>query len=76
MSRTDVAGSERTCCPIPHSYWTPYRTDAHHSPVDGHRTQPSIQPATQTPSCSTSTARGGSMRRTSSDTTTTVGDPR
>ncbi len=71
-SRTSSAGTERRYLPRPQSWSTTYDTDAIHSP-SGHLTQASCRAGTHAPSCQTSTGRGGSMRRTSSDTGTTVG---
>jgi hypothetical protein len=73
MSRTRDAGSDRTCFPAPHSYWTTNVTDAIHSP-DGHRTHASWLPGHHCPSsASTSTGLGSGNRRTSSGTNTKVG---
>ena len=73
MSRTSSPGTDFTYRPRPQSWSTVNVTDAHHSPVSGHLTQPSCQAGTHSPACRTSTCRGSSKRRTSSDTTSTLG---
>ena len=73
--RTSSAGSDRMYRPRPHSCSVVYVTEARQP--SSQRTQPSIQPGTQRPSCSTSTARGGSiLRMRSLSTRTTVGGVR
>jgi len=70
-SRTHSSGTDFTYLPRPHSWSVEYETLAYHSP-DGHLTQASWTPGTQRPSCHTSTARGGSMRRMRSLSTRTT----
>jgi len=75
-SRTSSAGTLLMYRPRPQSWSVEYETLAYHSP-DGHLIQASCTAGTQRPSCHTSTARGGSMRRMRSlSTRTTVGGVR